>query len=137
MAQLPNAKSNGLGSAFYRTAVVSVAAVSAVAGAALNHSSLAARIPLLIGCIGSAVLVCWLIAGPPPPRNQLLFRSCSFVASVTVLLHVGILTMLLVVAGSVALWKWGSFERKWARQLLVMAPAMVAVAGTALRSFLG
>jgi hypothetical protein len=137
MAQLPKAKSNGLGSAFYRMAAISVAAVSAVAGAALNRSSLAARIPLLIGCIGSAILVGWLIAGPPPTRNQLLFRSCSFVVAVTVLLHVGILTMLFVGAGSLVLWKWGSFEQKWARQLLVMAPAMVAVAGTALRSFLG
>jgi len=137
MAQLPKAKSNGSSSAFYRTAVITVAAVSAVAGASLNHSSLAARIPLLVGCIGSAILVGWLIAGPPPTRSQLLFRTCSFVASVVVLLHVGILTMLMVGAGSLVLWKWGSLEQKWARQLLVMAPAIVAVAGTALRSILG
>ena len=136
MAQLPKAKPNGLGKAFYRTVVISAAAVGAVAGVALNHSSLAARIPLLVGCIGSASLVALLIADPQPARDQLLFRSCSLAASVTALLHVGILTMLFVGAGILVLWKWVSFEQKWAKHLLAMAPAIVAVAGTALQVFL-
>jgi hypothetical protein len=112
MAQLLKAKSSGLGSASYRTAIVSVAVIGAVAGAALIHSSLAARIPLLVGCVGSAILVGWLIVNPPLSRNQLLLRSYSLVIPVTILLHVGVLMMLVMGAGSFVLWKWGPFERK-------------------------